>query len=325
MSLFTTDAFIVAWCRAFGSRVGSSFISFDVLARIMDHVGRIFRPPGEANSLLLQVTVGCSHNGCTFCGMYRQKRFRPKPAAQIEADLQNAAQLDLKHRRVFLCDGDALILSTRRLLHILDMIRHYLPRARRVGAYGDTRCVRSKSTRDLEELRDGGLSIVYHGIETGDDEVMRRIDKGATRAECVEMAHKLREADMQHVVMIMLGIGGKPHSASHAHQTATLLTEMDPLFIAAMTTLVVPGTPLHTQQARGDFTLPSKLELIEELRIVVAQSHLGWCQFSSTHPSNYLSVQGTLPTEKGRLLADIDAVLAARDEKLLRPEHLRSS
>lgn len=296
-----------------------------MLARIMDHVGRIYRPPGEASSLLLQVTVGCSHNGCTFCGMYWQKRFRPKPTAQIEADLQNAAQLDLKHRRVFLCDGDALILSTSRLLHILDMIRHYLPRAKRVGTYGDTRSVRSKSIQDLEELRDRGLSIVYHGIETGDDDVMRRIDKGATRAECVEMAHKLREADMQHAVMIMLGIGGKLHSASHAHQTATLLTEMDPLFVAAMTTMVVPGTPLHTQQERGDFTLPSKLELIEELRIVVTQSHLSWCQFSSTHPSNYFSVQGTLPTERGRLLADIDAVLAARDEKLLRPEHLRSS
>jgi radical SAM superfamily enzyme YgiQ (UPF0313 family) len=293
----------------------------------MDYVGRIFRPPSEAPSLLLQVTIGCSHNRCSYCDMYRDKSFRPKPWPTIEQDLQEAAALGARgHRsdRVFLCDGDALILSTKRLLEILDGIRRYLPWVTRVGTYGDTRSVGRKSVAELRELREAGLGIVYHGMESGDDEVLARIDKGGTRAELIATAAKLREAELIHSVIVLLGIGGVELSEQHARNTASALTEMDPPYVGALTTTVLPGTPLHEQQTRGEFVLPSKFRMLEELRTIVAQGEFSNCRFSSNHASNYLPLRGTLPNDKQPMLALLDQVIARGDERLLKPERLRA-
>src|SRR5262245_11882063 len=149
----------------------------------MDYVGRIFRPPSEARSLLLQVTIGCSHNRCTYCDMYRDKQFRVKPRELVQADLEEAKKIGPRFKRVFLCDGDALILSTPRLLEILGAIREALPWVERIGTYGDTRSVGKKSEAELRDLKDAGLGIVYHGVESGSDDVLAFIDKGGTRAE----------------------------------------------------------------------------------------------------------------------------------------------
>ena len=165
----------------------------------MDYVGRIFRPPSEARSLLLQITVGCSHNRCAYCDMYRDKRFRPKDMAQIEADIEEAAAAGPQFHRMFLCDGDALILPTKKLLQILDLVQQKLPWIERVGTYGDTRSVGRKSPQELEELRAAGLGIVYHGMESGDDETLIFIDKGGTAAECIDTATKLRDAHIDRV------------------------------------------------------------------------------------------------------------------------------
>lgn len=289
----------------------------------MDYVGRIFRPPSEAQSLLVQVTVGCSHNRCAYCDMYRDKRFSAKPRDVIERDLDEAARLGPRFSRVFLCDGDALILSTRRLLEILGGIRERLPWVQRVGVYGDTRSVGKKSVEELTALGEAGLGIVYHGVESGSDEVLELIDKGGTRAECVETADKLRRAGIAHSVMVLLGIGGQELSRAHARETASLLSEMDPPFVGALTTTLVPDTPLFELAERGRFKLPDRFGLLEELRGIVAGAELSRCRFSANHASNYLPLTSTLPRDKERLLGVLDRVLRTRDERLLRPEALR--
>ncbi|MFV8755074.1 radical SAM protein [Nannocystaceae bacterium ST9] len=293
----------------------------------MDYVGRIFRPPSEAQSLLLQVTVGCSHNRCSYCDMYRDKQFKPKPWPTIEQDLREAAAAGARGyrpERVFLCDGDALILSTKRLLEILVGVREHLPWVTRIGTYGDTRSVGKKSAAELAELRDAGLGIVYHGMESGDDEVLTRIDKGGTRAELIATAAKLREAGLTHSVIVLLGIGGVALSEPHARNTASALSEMDPPYVGALTTTVLPGTPLGEQQARGEFVLPSKFRMLEELRTIVAGSEFSDCRFSSNHASNYLPLRGSLPHDKPAMLAVLDEVIARGDERLLKPERLRA-
>ncbi len=289
----------------------------------MDYVGRIFRPPSEAKSLLLQVTVGCSHNLCTYCDMYRDKQFRAKPWEVVERDIEQASRIGPRFRRVFLCDGDALILSTEKLLRILNAIREQLPWVERVGVYGDTRSVKKKSVEELRSLKDAGLGIVYHGVESGDDDVLTFIDKGGTRADCVDTASKLREAAISHSVMVLLGIGGVRFSHEHAHGTASLLTAMDPSYVGALTTTVVPGTPLAEHEQSGAFTLPDKFRMIEELRTIVDQAEFTNCRFSANHASNYLPLTCELPRDKQALLAALDGVLAERDERVLRPEYLR--
>ena len=294
----------------------------------MDYVGRIYRPPSEAHSLLIQVTLGCSHNRCSYCDMYRDKQFRPKDLEQVEADILEAKAHAKRHgpfaRKAFLCDGDALILPTKRLLTILGLIREHLPFIERVGVYGDTRSVTRKSVDDLRALEAAGLGIVYHGMETGDPEVLVAIDKGGTRDEMIETARRLREADIVHSVMVLLGVGGEKYSEQHAANTASILTEMDPPYVGALTTTVVPGTPLAEQQAAGEFRLPSKFRMIEELRTIVADSEFSNCRFSSNHASNYLPIRSTLPRDKKAVLEAIDGILADRDERRLKPESLRA-
>jgi len=289
----------------------------------MNYEGLIFRPPSEADSLLLQVTVGCSHNRCAFCAMYLGKSFKPKPREIIERDLQEAAEIGPVFNRVFLCDGDALILSTRRLMKILEGIRSYLPWVERVGVYGDTRSVCPKSVGELKELHDAGLGVVYHGLESGDDEILKMMDKGGTRAEAIDAAKKLKEAGIIHSVMVLLGLGGERLSAQHAHNTASALSEMDPPFVGALTTTVVPGTPLWDRKERGEFRLPSKFGFLEELRTIVAESKFTRCRFSSNHASNYLPIRGTLPKDKKTLISLLENVLVERDEGILTPEWLR--
>jgi radical SAM superfamily enzyme YgiQ (UPF0313 family) len=290
---------------------------------MMDYIGKIYRPPSEARSILLQITTGCSHNLCTYCDMYRQKSFRVKPWEVVDRDIQEAAQLGPVTKKLFLCDGDALILPTPKLLRILERVSECLPWIERVGVYGDTRSVGRKSVEELKELRTAGLGIVYHGVESGDDAVLERIVKGGTRQECIQTAEKLRDADMIHSVIVLLGVGGIKLSAQHASNTASLLTAMDPPFVGALTTTVVPNTPLFEQQASGEFTLPEKFELLEELRVLVAESEFTNCRFSSNHASNYLPLRSTLPQDKEELLSILDKVLEQRDERLLKPEFLR--
>lgn len=289
----------------------------------MDYVGSIYRPPSEANSLLLQVTLGCSHNRCAYCAMYREKRFRAKRWATIEKDLHEAASIGPHFRRVFLCDGDALILSFEKLRRILTAIRQHLPWVERVSVYGDTRSVLRKSVEQLRALRELGLGMVYHGVESGDDEVLRAIDKGGTRAQVVETAGRLRDAGIDHSVILLLGIGGVEGSEKHALASASLLSEIDPPYVGVLTTTVVPGTPLHDAARRGAFVLPSKFQMLRELLILVENAKLSRCRFSSNHASNYLPVRCTMPMDQEQVVRILRDVVEAGDERMLRPEWSR--
>lgn len=255
--------------------------------------------------------------------MYRDKTFRAKPREQIERDLAEARELGPGVSRVFLCDGDALILSTARLLEILSAIRAHLPWVERVGTYGDTRSVGKKSPSELRELADAGLGIIYHGVESGNDEVLGFIDKGGTREQCITTAGKLRDAGIVHSVIVLLGIGGTRWSDAHARDTATALTAMDPPYVGALTTTVVPGTPLAAAEARGDFTLPGKFTLLRELLRMISESDLSGCRFSSNHASNYLPVRAELPRDKDELVRILSALIAEGDESRLKPEWMR--
>jgi len=294
----------------------------------LEHVGRIFRPPSEAQSLLLQISVGCSHNKCTYCAMYEldEQRFRIKPFSTVAADVEEAARMSDSGpviRRVFLCDGDALILPTDHLARILALLREKIPTVRRVGIYGDARSILRKTPGDLARLQELGLGIVYHGVESGDDGVLERVVKGSTAADAVSAAGRLRAAGIRHSVMVMLGLGGIERSASHASRTAEILTAMDPPFVGALTTTVIPGTPLARDMDEGRFTLPDRWGLLEELRILVRDSGFSRCRFHSNHASNYLPLSLNLPTDRDRALATLDQVLATRDDSRLRPEFFR--
>ncbi len=294
----------------------------------MDHIGQIFRPPSEAQSLLLQITLGCSHNKCTYCAMYDDplQSFKIKSFENVARDIDEAATYasrGVKISRVFLCDGDALIMPTNKLERILTYLRGKIPSVRRVGIYGDARSILRKGPQDLARLKELGLGIVYHGAESGDDEVLQNIKKGSTAAEAVQSAHLLKDAGIRHSVMVMLGIGGTTHSVSHAEKTAELLTLMDPPFVGALTTTIVPGTPLHQSNLAGEFTLPEPWQMLEELRTIIGSSQFSRCRFHSNHASNYLPLSLNLPADKEKALIQLDTVLAQRNNDDLRPEYWR--
>lgn len=294
----------------------------------MDHVGQIFRPPSEAESLLLQISLGCSHNKCTYCAMYDHpdQGFRIKKWETIAADIDEAAAWSgrgLTIRRVFLCDGDALILPQEFLEKVLLTLREKIPSVRRVGIYGDARSILRKTPAQLEHLHELGLGIVYHGVESGDDQVLLQVQKGSNAAEAVESAQRLKAAGIRHSVMVMLGLAGRHRSLQHAEATAKILTAMDPPFVGALTTTLVPGTPLYEQAQKGEFVLPDPWEILEELRIIIRESHFTRCRFHSNHASNHLPLSLNLPTDKDKALRMLDQVLERRDDDDLKPEYLR--
>ena len=288
----------------------------------MDYEGLIIRPPSEAYSLLLQVTVGCSHNRCTFCGTYRQKKFKIKPLERIEKDLREATTYG-PVSRLFLCDGDSLIIPQPRLVEILQMINRYLPGLERIGSYANTKSILRKSVDDLRQLRELGLKILYLGVETGNAELLTKIIKGATREKMVEAARRVKEAGIELSVTVILGIGGIEKSIEHAMDTASLLTEMDPDYVGALTLMFVPQTELYEDYLAGRFVLPDKIGFIRELYLMIANSNFTDCYFTSNHASNYLPIKARLPRQKEKILKMIGAVIEENDVGRMRPEYLR--
>jgi radical SAM superfamily enzyme YgiQ (UPF0313 family) len=294
----------------------------------MDYVGRIFRPPSEAESLILQVTVGCSHNRCSYCAMYQlpEQRFQIKPWSSVAADIDQAAVLaeaGLPIRRVFLCDGDSLILPTEQLKRVLGYLRERIPGVRRVGVYGDARSILRKSVSELEELRELGLQIVYHGVESGDPEVLARVCKGSSRDEALASAERLRLAGIRHSVIVMLGLGGVERTVQHARATASLLTQMDPPYVGALTTILIPGTDLYRQAEEQAFVLPDRWALLRELETIIAESSFTRCRFHANHASNYLPLSLNLPADREAALALLREVMNSRDEARLVSENRR--
>ena len=287
----------------------------------MHYEGNIIRPPSEANSILLQVTVGCSRNRCTFCGTYRGERFRIKPEEIVREDIAFAAQHCRRQRRLFLCDGDALVIPQRRLTSILADVRAQLPWVTRVGSYANARSIGLKSDAELRELRELGLGILYMGLESGDDATLKAVRKGADAATQVAMGRKATAAGMKLSVTVILGIAGRARSAAHARETARVLSEIDPDYVGALSLMLIPGTPLYEDWRTGAFELLDPAEMLAELRTLIAETRLSRGLFHANHASNYLPIKARLPRDRDEVVALIDRALAGG--VTLKPEHMR--
>jgi radical SAM superfamily enzyme YgiQ (UPF0313 family) len=288
----------------------------------MHYEGNIIRPPSEANSILLQVTVGCSRNKCTFCGTYRGERFKIKSDDIIMSDIAFAAENCRRQRRVFLCDGDALIIPQKRLLGILDQIKKQLPWVTRVGAYANAKSLSMKKMDELVALRQSGLGILYMGLETGDDVTLKAINKGALSATMIEMGRKAKRAGFKLSVTVLLGIAGRQRSQIHARETGRVLSAIDPDYIGALSLMLIPDTPLFKDNEAGKFPLLEPGEMLAELRALFAHTHLTKGLFHANHASNYLPIKARLPKDRNTVLALIDKAMAG--EVRLKPEWLRA-
>ena len=288
----------------------------------MHYQGPIYRPPSEADSVLLQVTTGCSHNKCNFCGMYKGQRFTIKPDEVIFADIDYAAHHFPHARRLFLCDGDALILPQPRLLAILERIKSRLPLLTRVGIYANSKSLKSKTVEDLQDLRRLGLGIAYMGLESGDDLTLTGINKGATSAQMIAMGKKAKTAGIRLSMTVLLGIAGAARSKIHAIETGRVLSAIDPDYVGALSLMIEPGTLLHAEYQAGRFAMPEPLAILRELRTMIAATELSSGLFHANHASNYLPIRAKLPEEKSKTLALIDQALAGHLS--LKPEFLRA-
>jgi radical SAM superfamily enzyme YgiQ (UPF0313 family) len=288
----------------------------------MRYEGRIFRPPSEADAYILQATVGCSWNHCTYCDMYRDKRFRVRDLDETLTDIR-AARLAYRNdvEKVFVADGDALVMDLPHWEAILGACREAFPRLRRVSAYATAKNLLEKSVEDLTKLRELGLSLLYIGPESGDDMILKRIAKGAGFDDHAEAARRAHAAGMKLSVIFLLGVGGTERSQEHAEASARLATAMDPAFVSLLTLTIVPETPIARLTDKGKFELPSVRRMLEELRTFVALASPTDAVFRTNHASNYLPLGGNLPRDRERILGVVDRALAGGVP--LRPEWAR--
>jgi radical SAM superfamily enzyme YgiQ (UPF0313 family) len=285
----------------------------------------IIRPPSEAGSFLLPVTIGCSNNTCTFCGTFTHFKFQVIEVAEIKKYIDAVAiRYSAGVRRVFLENGDALIAPQATLKEVLSYLAEKFPNLNRVGTYATPRSALEKSVEELKELKKLGLSIAYLGVETGDEELLKKVQKGAARAEIIEAGRKLKQAGITTSVTVVLGLGGTEYSERHAVKTGEILTEIDPDFAGALTLMLVPGTPLYQDNQEGKFTLISPFQSLVELKQIIENSNFTNCFFTSNHASNYLPVRVRLPRQKNEILSLINDILAKKDDTLLKPEYFRA-
>jgi radical SAM superfamily enzyme YgiQ (UPF0313 family) len=288
----------------------------------MRYVQPLFRPPSEAHSLILQATLGCSNNHCTYCAMYASKRYTVRPLAEVLEDIATARhQLGPSVTKVFVADGDPLAMPMDHWEPILEALGAAFPRLRRVSTYATALNLLDKTPAELARLRALGLALLYIGPESGDDATLKRIAKGADHAQHVAAAQRAHAAGMRLSAIFLLGCAGVARSAEHAEASARLASAMDPAFLSALTVTVVPGTPLHKLQQRGDFVLPDVMGLLTELRTLVAGCRTTDAVFRTNHASNYLPLAGRLPADRDRILATLDRAIDGRIP--LRPEWSR--
>ncbi len=288
----------------------------------MHYEGNIIRPPSEAHSIILQVTVGCSHNKCTFCGAYKGVRFRIKDKAIVDDDIAFAARYCKNQKRVFLADGDALIIPTARLEEIFASIRQNLPWVNRISLYGNAKSILRKSIEDLKKLKALGLDRIYTGLESGHVATLKKISKGVTPGQMIEAASMVRDAGLFLSVTVLLGIAGEDQSIIHARETGRVLTAMKPNQIAALTLMLLENTPLYNDACTGSFQLPAQSKLLAELGVLVESIDLERVQFQANHASNYLPISGRLARDKDRIMGLIADGLQGRRQ--LRAEYQRA-
>lgn len=285
----------------------------------------VIRPPSEARSLLLPVTTGCSHNKCTFCGTYLGVKFRIRNLEDIKEHIDTVAQnYSWSVSRVFLENGDALICPQPLLVEVLEHLNQKFPNLERVGTYASPQSVLRKHVDELKALNELGLKIAYLGVETGDEELLQKIKKGATYTQIVEAGRKLKQAGITTSVTVILGLAGIEGSEKHAVRTGQILSDIDPDFAGALTLMLIPGTPLHNDLKDGKFSLISPFQSLVELKLIIENSDFTNCFFTSNHASNYLTIRARLPEQKAEVIKLINEVLARKDDSQLRPEFTRA-
>ena len=287
----------------------------------MRYFGRVFRPPSEAYSLIVQVTYGCSHNTCAFCEMYKEKRFAIRPLEEVLEDFHMARRRYAKVGRIFLADGDALVRKASDLYMILDTIRELFPECERVTSYGSPSSIKIRTEEELRTLREKGLTMIYMGLESGCDEVLELMRKGHTSAEIVAMGKKVRDAGMVLSVTAITGLGGQELMEKHAIETAEAFNAMNPEYIGMLTLMVEPDTPLYDWVEAGKFNLLTQQQVLDETRLLVEHLDSPGSVFRMNHASNYLALRGTLNEDKAAMLAQIER--AKRDTSCLRPDMWR--
>ena len=288
----------------------------------MRYKGSVYRPPSEARSLIVQVTYGCSHNTCAFCSMYKAKRFERRPMEEILEDFRMARQAYSVVRRIFLADGDALIRPAADLEKILEYIAELFPECERVTCYASPSSIHKRTPEELLRLRQRNLTMVYMGLESGCDEVLKRMRKGHTAADIVAAGQKINAAGIELSVTAISGLGGVELWREHAMDTAAALSAMKPAYIGLLTLMVEPGTPLYDWVDKGQFTLLDSRQVLEETALLVAQLDCEGAVFRMNHASNYLTLRGTLNEDKQALLQRIHSAMSGRTD--LRPEYFRA-
>ena len=287
----------------------------------MRYYGAVYRPPSEAYSLIVQVTYGCSHNTCAFCSMYKEKRFALRPLSEVLEDFHIARQTYRHVDKVFLADGDALVRKASELYTILDTIRELFPECQRVTSYASPASIRIRTDEELQTLRAKGLTMVYMGLESGCDDVLKLMRKGHMSAEIIEMGQKIRRNGIALSVTAITGLGGPELMERHAVETAKAFNAMNPEYIGMLTLMVEPGTPLYDWVREGKFQLLTQPQVLQETRLLVENLDSPGSVFRMNHASNYLVLKGTLNQDREAMLRTIDA--AERDLSRLRPEMWR--
>lgn len=281
----------------------------------------IIRPPSEAESFLLQVTVGCSANQCTFCGAYPNKSFTIKNFEEIVSDIQRGRSLHPQARRVFILDGDALVVNNTRLLPVLEKLNEAFPMLSRISSYANGYNIFRKTDKELQELYVHQLKLIYIGLESGNQDILDRCRKRSSAQEMIEAVRKAKEAKIKSSVIVLLGLGGKRYSNEHIKDTITVLNRMQPRYLSFLSLMVIPGTPLNRQVLNGDFAELNPIELLKEAHDIIAGLKLEKTIFRCNHVSNYLPLAGRFPRDKKRLLDSFK--LALQGELKLKPEFLR--
>jgi radical SAM superfamily enzyme YgiQ (UPF0313 family) len=285
--------------------------------------GAVFRPPSEARSLILQATIGCSHNKCTFCVTYLDKEFRIKSFDEIKTDVETVLPYYKDAKRIFLADGNALIMPTEDIIKILSLLRDSFPKLERVGIYACPQDILRRSVSELKEIKNQGLGIIYIGLESGSDTILKKIKKGVKSKHMIQAAKRVKEAEITLSVIFILGLGGRQNTKEHAQETAKVLSEMDPDYIGALTLMVIKGTEIYIEMKEGKLKLLEPRGVFEELRILIENLNLSNCVFRANHASNYLPVGGTFPADKKDILQRIDRILEKEDVSF-KPEWLRA-
>lgn len=287
----------------------------------MRYEGIVYRPPSEAGSLLIQATIGCPHNKCTFCNMYKGTRFRLRPVQEIKEDLDAAlAYYGDRIESLFFPDGNTIIMKTDDLVEIFSYAQSLFPHLERITVYGSARFVNKKSVAELSRLRQAGLKRIHTGMESGDDVTLQKIQKGVNSEGIISAGLKLKEAGIAVSEYYLVGIGGRERSREHAQNSARVLSAFSPDYIRLRTYVPVPGTALYDEFRTGSFQLPSPHEALQEIQVLLENLHCQNSMLLSDHVSNYYNINGRLPADREKMLQDIRQALTI-DESMFRPAH----